>query len=209
MKYLTAKEVYYLAEYIDVEEFMGIPYESPDQETMSILIQKGILGKKGQVCTQTVGYVELLRMYQDAHAYIHFQEYIFAICKDGKLTICKIMDGKEERLYGIVLGDIMTMLRLMLTHPILSYELAKRNKQTPKELRACNLVIELFDKDFQCLDEYSIEYDGEHWYGLDDDLQRVSYLDKEPEACKWLLERLPIDYKRMIQKKGKGVGIYE
>ncbi len=35
---------------------------------------------------------------------------------DKKGKICKIIDGKEERLYSIVLGYMMKMLRLMLAH---------------------------------------------------------------------------------------------
>ena len=196
--YLTAKEIYFLADYIDVEQFMGIPYESPTQETLSMLIQKDILDKKGQVCVNTVGYVELLRMYHDASAYIRFQEYLFAICKDGKLTICKMIEEEEERLYGIVLGDVMTMLRLMFTHPILSYQLAKWEKKTPQELPACNLVVELFDENYKYLDELKVEYDGKQWYMLDDDLEKYKCLEEEPEVFKWLLENLPIDYKSYV-----------
>lgn len=202
--YLTAKEIYFLADYIDIEEFIDIPYELPTQETLSILIQKGILDKKGQVCTNTVGYVELLRIYHNASAYIRFQEYLFAICKDGKLTICKVIEEEEERLYGIVLGDVMMMLRLMFTHPILSYQLAKWNKEVPKELRACNLVIELFGEDYRYLGDLKIEYDGKQWYTLDDDLKRNKCLAEEPEVLKWLLERLPIDYKSYISKQRGG-----
>ena len=198
--WLTADELFYLGEFQDIDVIYGIPYREPTEKTQSNLVKKGILDTKGNVNHLTVGYVELLKRYMKAKKYLHINQFIFGIEEDGVcIALMNRMANKGEFDYEILLADVILLVQIALTHPIIEKSAIKHyeNSETEKGIELSStedvnsrLLIEHFDEEFNLVDELFIGMKKGKYYSLNEELGYEEEI-AEVDSMKWLIERIP------------------
>jgi len=181
---LNANEVKYLALYTGSEEVFGIDFELDEIQAMKTLMDKNVINKNNLPQKDAVMLVELIRKYNNAKYYIHFQNFVIAVL-DEKWCVIKRIQEKEEKTYQFGLSTIEGALRILLAHPLIASQLLD-NKNLLKD---SYLLIELFDEEKVLNHSLAIMYKEDSYSQLDDDLQPVNKL-KDCDIIGWLLDNL-------------------
>lgn len=196
---LTANEVNYLALYTGTQEVFGVDTELNEAHAMRTLIDKEVINKNNLPEKDAVMIVELIRRYNNANYYIHFQNFVIAILDDKWCVVKRIQEGIEKT-YRFGLSAIEGAFRIMFAHPLIASEILD-NKQLLKD---SYLLIELFDKEKILKSNLAITYQEETYYKLDDQLQKSDKLD-DCNIVEWLQHNLHHDYINKLNETMEGI----
>lgn len=183
---LNLQEVNYLISFIGDIELFSIPVVDDDKEAMSSLVDKGLINRDGKPNTKTVFIVEMLRAFNHASIYFHFQDFVFALIDEETCIINKKIYQDDTTYNQFMIGDYKMIWNIILNHPIIK----QQHNNEVYEIGDCNLIIELFNKTKQLLGEVKVEIDNNEWYLLNDELKRESKIE-ELDIMQIVLELLP------------------
>ncbi|MBF2379443.1 DUF5081 family protein [Listeria welshimeri] len=193
---LNAQELYYLLEFRGIDFLFGIPCEQPNGSVFSSLSEKGILSPKGEINQMTVHYVELLKKYTESVHYIHIQQYIFGMDKDGLCVLLKETDNQ----YELLVGDALLMMQTALQHPIMRFSAAKNYEKMTGHLSVelmkkdfassySSLLVECYNGQYQLESQLAIGYKEEKFYNLDKEYHLADITDINP--FEWFIQQVP------------------
>ncbi|MFV0394478.1 MAG: DUF5081 family protein [Coprobacillaceae bacterium] len=203
---MTASELYFLAEYIDMDDIFGVLLEQEDSNTMLSLVEKRILGKKGNLTDFTIMHIKLIEKYNQSYRYFAFQNYIFGVQEDG---LCIVLEHNERTdTYQIKIGDLFQLLVVATKHPriredvvtLLQQQFPERKTEgnMPRE-RKSTLIMELFDNKGNSLQKKYVGYKNRKYYALDKEMYWKEEIEKE-NYIEWIISCFPNQIEQVVEK---------
>ena len=194
---MTNEELYYLADYVGIESLFGIGEVADFEEAKLSLINKGVVGTKGEVTDTTILHVKLLEMYVNSKNYFAFQNIIFGIQETGVCVI--IAYDERKKTYTLQLGDMLTLLHIVSDHPriekgVISYYQQQYPQREipmthPEEQRS-TLIMEVYDEEGECINYKYIWYEDQTYYELDENKANEKEVAEENYFA-WIVNCFP------------------
>lgn len=194
--FLSTEEIAFLLTYIEETSLFGVIQKEDEAYAMEQLIKKGWIEKGLKPNKQTMMLVEMLRLYQQAKLYLHFQEYVFGLVEGERWIIKKEVEEEEKTYQAFFMGNQASVAKIMQGHPLIYYSLAPTDE---RPLPDCNLILEMFDEHKAFIAELLIEAKEGIPYLLSDALKRETAVEKR-DIQKWLMKHFPIGLKGELEQ---------